>query len=581
MRLFRLVPMLALVAGALVTPAAPASAATTTEIRYVPTVGGAQIRVEITRDTRFDAAKQPVILTYSPYNTLSETSPSQDGIASRYNPRGIARAVADVLGTRGSTGCWDYGGLKEQQSGVDLVRYLAHLPWSNGNVGMTGVSYDGTTAYMVGARGNELPELKAIVPVAGISHWYGYAYYDGVRYSGNSDQPTDEGIDTPLAFDYGFNRTVAADERDPTNIAGRFGPCETESLDHTQHGYSRSPDYNTFWLDRDYRKDAANFRAAVLVVHGWQDYNVKQDEGLSIYQDIPVEQRDPATGTIVKPGVPFKRLWMTQESHSDGTGPGYQTLLDRFWDHTLKGVNNGVERDPFSVNTLGRTVNGANATYNPETAWPPAGTTGVKLHLHRTFVMQNGAPVGEDGTLSTAPAKDGAWTWADTGTSTEELSLRDPTNAPGHGYYSLYYKSAPLTQNVRLAGSAALDAWVQTTAPGSTLTPLLVEVTPDGTLHLVERGFLNLDYRNGLTQADPMAPNAWAHARVTFLPQDYTFTAGSRIGLIVQSSNTVWALPGAAGEVNISNGPIAGVDGSTGTFLSLPLVGPPGQLFAS
>lgn len=579
MRIRWILPLLALLAGTLVLPAAPASASVTTEVHYVPTVGGAQIRVEITRDTKFDAAKQPVILTYSPYNTLGEPSPSEDGIASRYNPRGIARAVADVLGTRGSTGCWDYGGLKEQQSGVDVVRYLAHLPWSNGNVGMTGVSYDGTTAYMVGARGNELPELKAIVPVAGISHWYGYAYYDGVRYAGNSKVLSDEGIDTPLLFDYGFNRTVAADEQDPAKIAGRFGPCEGESLDHTQHGYSRSPDYNKFWLDRDYRKDAANFRAAVLVVHGWQDYNVKQDEGLSMYQAIPVEERDPVTGEVIKPGVPFKRLWMTQGAHGDGSGAGYQQLLDRFWDHTLKGVNNGVDRDPLPVSTLGRTVTGANAEYTKESAWPPPGTSSVDLFLHRKFIENSGLPVREDGTLTTTPGNDGSWTWVDTGTSTEEISLADPTNEPGHGYYSLYYKTAPLAQNVRLAGSAILDAWVHTTAPGSTLTPLLVEVTPGGTLHLVERGFLNLDYRNGLTQADPMAPNSWGRGRVTFLPQDYTFTAGSRIGLIVQSSNTVWALPGAAGAVNIANGKINGTD-ATNSFLSLPLVSPPASLFS-
>jgi X-Pro dipeptidyl-peptidase len=553
--------------------AAPASAGVVTEIQFVPTVGGATIRVEIRRDTRFDAGKQPVILTYSPYNTLSEPSPSDDGIASRYVPKGYARAVADVLGTRGSTGCWDYGGPLEQQSGVDLVKYLAHLPWSNGNVAMWGVSYDGTTANMVAARGPDVPELKAVVPVAAISHWYGYAYYDGVRYFANSKVPTDEGIDTPLAFDYGFNRTVPAD--DPSLVAGRFGPCESVSLEHTMQGYSRSPDYTKFWQERDYRRNAANFRAAVLLVHGWQDYNVKQDEGLSLYRALPVD--DPATPQVE--GVPFKLLWLTQSSHADGSGPGYQDLLDRFFAHTLKGVDNGVDRIATPVTSLGRTKGGA-STWTQSTAWPPPGTATLDLHLHRALVTSNGVPTKEAGTLSTQPANDGVWNWVDTGHATEEASLRDPLNENGHGYYSLYYKSAPLAHDVRLAGSAVLDTWVNTTAPGSTLTPLLVEVLPDGTLSLVERGFLNLDYRGGLDKADPMAPNSWGHARVTFLPQDYTFAAGSRIGLIVQSSNTVWALPGAAGPVGIANGPVAGVTGA-GSFLSLPLVSPPADPFAA
>ena len=77
---------------------------------------------------------------------------------------------------------------------------------------------------------------------------------------------------------------------------------------------------------------------------------------------------------------------------------------------------------------------------------------------------------------------------------------------------------------------------------------MLVEVLPDGSLHLVERGFLNLDYRGGLEKADPKTGEL--QATVRFLPQDYTFTKGSRIGLLLQGSNTVWAVPGSAGALS-------------------------------
>ncbi|MDQ3991294.1 MAG: CocE/NonD family hydrolase, partial [Actinomycetota bacterium] len=158
--------LLGLLTVGFLVPSLPASAAVTYEIHHVATVDGATIRVEIRRETNFDAAKQPVILTYSPYNNLNGAQPANSSIAMRYNPRGIAFASADLLGTRGSTGCWDYGGLKEQQSGVDVVKFLAgkkantegeFLTWSNGNVGMTGGSYNGTTATMVAATG--LPAL--------------------------------------------------------------------------------------------------------------------------------------------------------------------------------------------------------------------------------------------------------------------------------------------------------------------------------------------------------------------------------------------------------------------------------------
>ena len=112
--------LLALLAFALL-PAA-AQGATVTESYRVPTVDGAQVYVEVTRDP---AVKAPVILTYSPYNVLGEGQETTDTYGTRYVPRGYARAVADVIGTRNSSGCWDYGGAKEQQSGVDLVNFLA------------------------------------------------------------------------------------------------------------------------------------------------------------------------------------------------------------------------------------------------------------------------------------------------------------------------------------------------------------------------------------------------------------------------------------------------------------------------
>jgi X-Pro dipeptidyl-peptidase len=557
--------LLVLIAGL---AAVPAQAAEVTEIHYVPTVDGAHIRLEVRRNPAKDP--QPAILTYTPYAILSgRTPPTQDGMGARYVPRGYARAVADVLGTRGSTGCWDYGGAKEQQSGVDVVKYLARLPWSNGAVAMTGGSYDGTTATMVAARGPDVPELKAIVPEAAISSWYGYSYSDGVRFTLNSREPKDEGLDTPLIFDFGFGRVIAPDPSSPHlagTIVARTGECG--AIEHTIQAYNRSPDHGPFWNERDYRKDAANFRAAVLIVHGWQDYNVKQHEAIALYETLPVD--DPKTPEIE--GVPFKRLWMTQSAHSGGSGAGYQTLVDQFFEQTLYGIDRGVHLGPRSRSQ------GTDGVVRVEGDWPPPGTGTLALHLGRSFDAIDGVPSigpvgtsGETGTLRLAQQNDGdGWTHIDNGAVTEELTLRDPLNADGHGYYSLYHESAPLQQAVRIAGSARLDAYVSATTPGQHLTPILVDVAPNGTLTLVERSFLNLDYRNGLATAQPATGRM--HATVRFLPQDYTFKAGHRIGLILQGSNTVWGLPGAVGALSYAMGPVPGFT-ATGTRLLLPTVG--------
>jgi X-Pro dipeptidyl-peptidase len=489
-----LLVLLALPAGAL-------AAEPVFEKYKVPTVGGAEINVEVMRPA--DNPDAPVILTYSPYNTLSETTTpnlANDDLGQRYVPKGYARAVADVLGTRNSSGCWDYGGADEQQSGVDLVNFLAAQPWTNGKVAMIGGSYDGTTATMVAARGEDVPGLAAIVPIAGISRWYGYAYGDGVRYFLNSERPTDEGIDTPLAFDFGLARTPPTDPSDPLyaeKLASRANPCE--SADHTVKGYDRTPDYDAFWLERDYRKDAANIRAAALVAHGWQDYNVKQEEGVDLYRALT--------------NTPFKRLYMWQAGHSTPGAENWQPLLDRFFDHTLLGLENGVDTEA-PVLTEGRSATQTSTGFRTEAAWPPPG-------------------------IRTKTVKLTGGSFTDMGAATEEQSTRMPEAEMSW----LFRAGAPLTADRRMTGAARLRLTLSVTRDHAHLTPLLVDVGPYGTTKTVSRGFLNLGYRNGLTRWEAIPPNEPIRATVTFKPQDQTFEAGHRIGVIVQGSNTVWAVP--------------------------------------
>ncbi len=232
-----------------------------------------------------------MILTYSPYNTLSEsTTPNlaNDDLGQTYVPRGYARAVADVLGTRNSSGCWDYGGADEQQSGVDLVNYLSRQPWSNGKVAMIGASYDGTTANMVAARGDDAPGLAGIVPIAAISRWYGYAYGNGVRYFLNSENATDEGFDTPLAFDFGLARTPPTDPERPALRARSSRAARTRASRWSTRcrATTAARTTTTSGASATTSKDAGEFRAAALIAHGWQDYNVKQDEGVRLFEAL-------------------------------------------------------------------------------------------------------------------------------------------------------------------------------------------------------------------------------------------------------------------------------------------------------
>ena len=549
------------------------------EIHYVESVDGALIRVEILRDAAIE--NQGVLLTYSPYNTLGEPSPADDGLASEFNPMGIARAVADVIGTRGSTGCWDYGGVAEQQSGIDVVNYLASLPWSNGNVGMIGTSYDGTTANMVAAAAPEA--LKLIVAEAAISHWYGYAYRQGVRYLLNRENPSDEGFDTPLAFDLGFGRTVALDpagEHFLDSLIARTGECGT--LAHTQEAYTRSPDYGPFWQERDYTLDPSAWRAAVLLSHGWNDFNVKADEAVRLWEVLPLD--NPATPEL--DGVRDKRLFLTQDTHSSATDyPAFvelrrDMLLAYLLDDPVARAR--LDADPLRVTSLGTGAERRAADF------PFPGTRSLNLFLNRFFVQDldcvpvcvPGPGTGEIGTLepvnrfegSEGMDTPGAWfpqaSWLDVPVTTEDLSRQDPLNdgsgiagnealPGGHGYVSLYFETAPLEAPVEVNGSTVLRGWFQksTPAPSGTVMPILIDVAPDGSTRTIQRGFLNLDYAAGLATAQAAA--GWVSADIRFLPSHHRIEAGHKLALVVQSNNALWALPGRPAVADLAAGPPA------------------------
>ena len=517
--------LLALLGLAVPAPALAQDPGVVTETLRVPTVDGKEVSVEITRP---DGVRAPVILTYSPYNHIR----TGDAIRDRYVPKGYARAVADVLGTRNSSGCWDYGGPKEQQSGVDLVNFLARQPWSNGKVAMIGGSYDGTTANMVAARSQDAPGLAAVVPQAAISRWYGYAYFGGVRYLGNGQKPTDEGFDTPLAFEFGFSKTPPPDPTQLQALQDHLNPCDAAT--HSEHGYDTSPDYDAFWQERDYRKDAANYRVPVLFSHGWQDFNVKQEETVGLYAALD--------------RTPWKGIWLGQYPHGTPAEEEWQKLLDQFLERFLLGRANGLPAGGVIVSQP--RDNAGPGLPERLASWPPQRTGDVELALGRDGVRGALGPTAGD----PEPYTDVI--------ASEEARARDVQAESGWNAYT----SAPAETDVRIAGSPVADLSVTVSRDRGHLTPTLYDVAPDGTTVPITRGFLNLRYRDGLDKEKPVPVGPPVRAVVQLLPQDWIVRRGHLLQLVVASSNSVWAVPELPGlEVSVRHG--------GESRLLLPLVG--------
>jgi predicted acyl esterase len=93
--------------------------------------------------------------------------------------QGYAVAVVDPRGAWLSGGDFHHNGIQEAEDCADAIEWLARLPWSNGRVGMTGVSYLAGIQYLVAPLRPE--PLAALNPWEGFSDWYReFAYHGGI-----------------------------------------------------------------------------------------------------------------------------------------------------------------------------------------------------------------------------------------------------------------------------------------------------------------------------------------------------------------------------------------------------------------
>jgi X-Pro dipeptidyl-peptidase len=549
-------------AAALLAPAAAAAAPPydmKDETYVVPTRHG-ELYVEVVRpvDAAGNTVRGPAIFTLSPYSILG-----RNGDASHYVPRGYARVWADVVGTGNSGGCYDYGGRREQETGYDLVEWIASQPWSTGKVAMIGGSYNGTTATATAVM--KPPHLTTIVPEAAISRWYEYAYSGGIRYFLNNENPADEGVDTPLGFDFGFAAPPPLDVGGPDwadRVASTIRPCD--ELEHTQRGYDDTPDYDDFWLERDYIVGAPKIRIPVLVAFNWGDWNVKQENSVKLYRALT--------------GSANRKLYAGTRWHGHGTpGGDFGKTVDAWFDHYLLGVSNGIEKTP-DVHSEMSDSSGAVGWYAGP--WPK--TTGVTLYA------QHAAGGDYDWrllpSLPTVPGPPA--TFVSTGTNTESTANANPRANDGW----LWFETPPLTRDLRIFGEIQVRLWSTIQRRWITYTPTVVDIDPaqrvlgpgqavattDTALYSTTRGWLDTRYRQSLATQSFVEPGVPFGTTIVEKPQDYTFKQGHFIGLNVQTEINDWSLPKADPDCITALCSLVRVNWENGeTTLTLPVVNAP------
>ena len=282
--------------------------------------------------------------------------------------RGYAVVEVAGLGTRGSEGFETCGTDLEIDAYKCVIEWLTgdrvaytdktnNIPikaeWSNGNVGMTGRSYGGTTQFGLATTGVE--GLKTIVPVAGIASYYDYTNSQGIS------TLMDPAYSDWLAL-YCAGRYI--DEEDWNSIAKNYANYLSQIW---QDQLALNGDYGDHWAVRDYTPNAAKIQCPALIVHGLNDDNVRTKQFDMMYQAF--QEANQEVKLLLHQDAHVTPAYDSHKTEFYIDGQSYNGILNQWFSHYLYNVDNGIEN--MADVTVQNNTDGSWDTYDQ---WPAEGS---------------------------------------------------------------------------------------------------------------------------------------------------------------------------------------------------------------
>lgn len=450
-----------------------------------------------------------VVHSSSPGTGLSQGSPTVGGDNESLAPK----AVIDWL-------CGRAKGFTEATNGDQVT---AH--WSTGKVGMTGTSYNGTIPLAAATTG--VAGLEAIIPIAPNTSYYHYYRSNGlVRSPGGY-----LGEDIDVLFDYIHSGDEA--KRPYNNKTYR----DTE----IKNGMDRiTGDYNAFWAGRDYLNDMAPMKAALLMSHGFNDWNVMPEHSYRIYKKAE------------EMGLPTQ-IYYHQNGHG---GPPPLTMMNRWFTKYLHGIDNKVTDGPKAFVVRENDARDQPTAY---TNFPNPEAKPVVMYTTK------GAPIAGKLTLNKTQ-----------GLTKESLvdnyNIHATDLAKTKGSASrLLYTTPVLKEPVHISGTAKIKVKIASSKPAANLSVYLVSLPWNEnrnakiTDNIITRGWADPQNHSSITNGTPLVPGTFYSLSFNLMPDDQIIPAGQQIGLLIFSSDADFTLhpkPGTILTFDIS-----------ATELTLPIVG--------
>ncbi len=462
------------------------------------------------------------------------------GQVSDWVPRGFAVVHSSSPGTGLSEGCPTVGGKNESLAPKAVIDWLcgrgkaytsldggseAQAFWSTGKVGMTGTSYNGTIPLAAATTG--VMGLEAIIPVAPNTSYYHYYRSNGlVRAPGGY-----QGEDADVLYDFIHSGNPELDE---------YCDCNVRDLEMAKGIARDTGDYNDFWAKRDYLNQLDDVKAAVLMSHGFNDWNVMPEHSYRISKALKAK------------GVPVQ-IYYHQDGHG---GPPPMKMINRWFTHYLLGVDNGVEKDAKAWIVR---ENDKPDKPTPYDDYPNPKAAPVTLFPSGNSPKQGGL------LLDRKPNRGREKLVDNFSFSGESLAQAESTD------HRLIYVSPKLKEPLHLSGVANVRIRLASSKPAANLSVWLVSLpwneSNKAKIHdnIITRGWADPQNHRSLTESSPLIPGEFYDLAFELQPDDQIIAPGQQIGLMIFSSDRNFTLqpePGTELTIDLD-----------ATELKLPIVG--------
>ncbi|MFF5842425.1 CocE/NonD family hydrolase [Streptomyces massasporeus] len=496
----------------------------------IPMSDGVRLSAHIWRPTSSDQEPVPAVLEYIPYRKRDLTA-VRDSIHHPYLAgHGYACVRVDLRGTGDSEGVLRDEYLeREQADAEEVLAWLAEQPWCDGGTGMMGISWGAFAALQVAAR--RPPSLKAIA----IASFTDDRHADDMHYMGGA-LLSDNLAEAGTMFAYGTCPP------DPAVVGERWREMWHERLENTEPWvleWLRHQRRDDYWRHASVCEDYTSVRCPVLASSGWAD-------GYS----------NAVTRLLGNLDVPRKGLigpWSHKFPHLGEPGPaiGYLQELVRWWDHWLKGVDNGVMDGPMLQAWMQDSVPPSTSyeerpgRWVGEPHWPSP-------HIRPETHPLTRHTIGPAQDATAAPTEGGAAMTVRSPLSVGQFAGKWASyNAPPDLPYdqreedggSLVFDSAPLTEPVEILGSPSVELDLSVSEPVALVAARLSDVSPDGAATRVSYGILNLTRRDSTESPEPLEPGRRYRATIPLNGVAQAFPPGHRIRLSLSTSYWPLAWP--------------------------------------